>query len=183
MFQKMSINFAFDFIGINRRDRTPALSYDKLYSSVHNIMMNSEQQRDNPKKAHFSLQMVQHLLSSYKPDLKIVSEDQESIQTYKLLLGMSSKLFGGIFLQEDFVTESVTTVLVPLHSTEVKLMLNYFEYGSKLPDDLADLFSVSVSPPSFTKDRYSDENAFVNDHFMPDEAKAADSIKVEEEGE
>ena len=181
MFQKMSIKFAFDFIGLNRRDRTPALSYDKLYSSVHNIMMNSKQQRDNPKEAHFSLQMVQHLLSSYKPDLNLVSEDQESIQTYKLLLGMSSKLFGDIFLQEDFVTESVTTVLVPLHSTQVKLMLNYFENGSKLPDDLADLFS--VSSPSFTKDRHSDENAFAPDHFMPDEAKAEDSIKVEEEGE
>ena len=159
MFQKMSINFALDFISLNRPDSTPAVSYDSLYSSVYNIMTNSEQQRDdNPKEAHFNLQMVQQLLSSYKPDLKIVSEDQESIQTYKLLLGMSSKLFGGIFLQEDFVTESVTTVLVPLHSTQVKLMLNYFENGSKLPDDLADLFS--VSSPSFTKDRYSDENAF-----------------------
>ena len=182
MFQKMSINFALDFISLNRPDSTPVVSYDSLYSSVYNIMTNSEQQRDdNPKEAHFNLQMVQQLLSSYKPDLKIVSEDQESIQTYKLLLGMSSKLFGGIFLQEDFVTESVTTVLVPLHSTEVKLMLNYFENGSKLPDDLADLFS--VSSPSFTKDRHSDENAFANDHFMPAEAKAEDSIKIEEEGE
>ena len=181
MFQKMSLKFAFDFISLNRPDRTPAVSYDSLYSSVHNIMTNSEQQRDTPKEAHFNLRMVQQLLSSYKPDLKIVSEDQESIQTYKLLLGMSSKLLGDIFLQEDFVTESVTTVLVPLHSTQVKLMLNYFENGSKLPDDLIDLFS--VSSPSFTKDTYSDENAFVNDHFVPDGAEAEDSIKVEEEGE
>ena len=148
MFQKMSINFAFDFIGINRRDRTPALSYDKLYSSVHNIMMNTKQQRE----AHCDLRMIQQLLSSYKPDLNIVSEDEESIQSYKLLLGMSSKLLGDIFLQEDFVTESVTTVLVPLHSKQVKLMLNHLENGSKLPDDLADMFS--VSSPSFTKARY-----------------------------
>ena len=88
MFQKMSLKFAFDFISLNRPDRTPAVSYDNLYSSIHKnkILMNTKQQRD----AHFDLRMVQQLLSSYKPDLKIVSEDQESIQTYKLLLGMSS---------------------------------------------------------------------------------------------
>ena len=96
-------------------------------------MMDSNQGRDNPKESKYSLQMVQQLLSSYKPDLNIVCEDEESIQTYKLLLGMTSKLLGDIFLHEDFVTESVTTVLVPLHSNQVKVILNCFEKGTENP--------------------------------------------------
>ena len=185
MFQKMSFKFAFDFMSLNRPDRTPAVSYDNLYSSIHKIMMNSKQQRDdNPKEAHFNLQMVQQLLSSYKPDLKIVSEDQESIQTYKLLLGMSSKLFGGIFLQEDFVTESVTTLIVPLHSKHVKLMVKYFENGSKPPDDIMHLFLFSGSASSHSNNTLNiDENILDNDNLMSEEVKAEDDIKVDEEGE
>ena len=175
MFQKMSLNFAFDFMSLNRRDRTPAVSYDNLYSSVHKIMMNTKSQRE----AHCDLRMIQQLLSSYKPDLNLVSEDEESIQSYKLLLGMSSKLLGDIFLQEDFVTESVTTVLVPLHSKQVKLMLNHLENGSKLSDDLIDLFSIDVSQSSLTKDG----NDFDFDSVKSDEVEAEKSIKVEEEGE
>ena len=95
MFQKMSFKFAFDFMSLNRPDSTPAVSYDNLYSSIHKIMMNSKQQRDdNPKEAHSNLKMVHQLLCSYKPDLNIVCEDEETLQTYKLLLGMSSKLLG-----------------------------------------------------------------------------------------
>ena len=149
--------------------------------------MDLKQGRDNPKEAHFNLQMVQQLLSSYKPDLNIVCEDEESIQTYKLLLGMTSKLLGDIFLQEDFVTESVTTVLVPLHSNQVKLILNCFEKGTEIPSSY-DLFSASVSPPSNTKAMDTSgfiENTFDNemDNFMPEAPEAEDNIKVENKGE
>ena len=182
MFQKMSKKFAFDFMSLNRPDRTPAVSYDNLYSSIHKIMMNSKQQRDdNPKEAHSNMKMVHQLLSSHKPDLSIVCEDEETLQTYKLLLGMSSKLLGDIFLHEDFVTESVTTLIVPLHSKQVKLMINYFENGSQLPDDIMHLFSVSAS--QIINSLNIDENSFDNDNFMPEEMGAEDDIKVEEEGE
>ena len=77
---------------------TPAVSYDNLHSSNYKIVMDSKQGRDNPKESKYNLQMVQQLLSSYKPDLNIVCEDEESIQTYKLLLGMTSKYLGDIFL-------------------------------------------------------------------------------------
>ena len=180
MFQKMCIKFAFDFINHNRpgRERSPVICYDKVYSSLHKTMMDLKQGRDNPKESQYNLQMVQQLLSSYKPDLNIVCEDEESIQTYKLLLGMTSNLLGDIFLQEDFVTESVTTLIVPIYSKHVKLMLNYFENGSKLPDDMMHLFSGSASLHTF------DDNAFDNDKFMPaEEMEDVDDIKVEEEGE
>ena len=176
----MCIKFAFDFINHNRpgRERSPAICYDKVYSSLHKTMMDLKQGRDNPKESQYNLQMVQQLLSSYKPDLNIVCEDEESIQTYKLLLGMTSKLLGDIFLQKDFVTESVTTILVPLHSNQVKLMLNYFENGSKLPEDLIDLFSIFL--PSFTEDKLNmDTNGFDNDNSI----SYAYEVEAEEEGE
>ena len=185
----MCIKFAFDFINHNRpgRKRSPVICYDKVYSSLHKTMMDLKQGRDNPKESHFNLQMVQQLLSSYKPDLNIVCEDEESIQTYKLLLGMTSKLLGDIFLHEDFVTESVTTVLVPLHSNQVKVILNCFEKGTENPPNY-DLFSASVSSPSNTKAKDTSgltENTFNNEmgNFKPEEAEAEDNIKVENKGE
>ena len=156
MFQKMSTKFALDFMSLNRPDSTPAVSYDNLYSSIHKLM-DSKQERDIVKESNINLKIVHQILCSYKPDLNIVCEDGESIQTYKLLLGMSSKLLGDIFLQEDFVTESVTTLIVPIYSKRVKLMLNYFENGSKLPDDMMHLFSGSASLHTF------DDNAFDNE--------------------
>ena len=176
MFQKMSTKFALDFISLNRPDSTPAVSYDNLYSSIHK-QMDSKQERDIVNGSNINLKIVHKIVCSYKPDLNIVCEDGEIIQTYKLLLGMSSKLLGDIFLQEDFVTESVTTLIVPIYSKHVKLMLNYFENGFKLPDDMMHLFSGSASLHTF------DDNAFDNDKFMPEEMEDEDDIKVEEEGE
>ena len=174
----MSKKFAFDFMNLNRPDRTPAVSYDKVYSSLQK-MMDSKQERDI-KESNFDLKIVQQLLCSYKPDLSIVCEDEEIIQTYKLLLGMTSKLLGDIFLQEDFVTEPVTTILVPIHSKQVKLMVNYFENGSKLPGDITQMFSINESPLTNTKGTFSKDDP---DTFMSDEVEAVDNIKVEEEGE
>ena len=85
-----------------------------------------------------NLEMLHQLLGSYKPDLNIVCEDEETIKTYKLLLGLLSKQMGDIFLHEDFVTESETTVIVPIHSQQMKL--KSVTEGTEPPDALSRLF-------------------------------------------
>ena len=132
----MNMNFAFSFINQNRPDKM-TISYDSLYSTLQktNCGVKMTTQHD------LNLKMLQQLLGSYKPDLHIVCEDEEIIKTYKLLLGLLSKQMGDIFLHEDFVTEPETTVIVPIHSQQMKLVLKSVTEGTEPSDALSQLFA------------------------------------------
>ena len=110
----MNMKFALAFINLNRPDQK-TVSYDNLYSTLvkthpHLSNMTIQQQQHLESdlgvnhKADLNIHMLQKLLSLYKPDLNIVTEDEKILKTYKLLLGLASKHLGDIFLHGDFTT-------------------------------------------------------------------------------
>ena len=135
VFQKMTITFALAFISLIRPDQK-TVSYDNLYSTLvktHPHLSNMtvlQQQHLEPDlgvnhKADLNIHMLHKLLSLYKPDLNIVTEDEKILKSYKLLLGLVSKHLGDIFLHEDFANASETTVMVPFNSQNMKHLLNW----------------------------------------------------------
>ena len=158
----MNIKFAFDILNLNRSDQRPLLSSDKFFGIISRLLdlknPNMENNLDeklleevfkeeNEEKSSgvkkLNLQILLQLLSPFKPDLKIMCQDKECIQSYKLLFGMVNKHLGDIFLHDDFLHESLTTVVVPCHSGEMKLFLEGVVSGSDTSSDLVDLFSNS----------------------------------------
>ena len=88
VFQKMNIKFALAFISLIRPDQK-TVSYDNLYSTLvkthpHLSNMTIQQQQHLESdlgvnhEADLNIQMLQKLLSLYKPDLNIVTEDEKN---------------------------------------------------------------------------------------------------------
>ena len=157
VFQKMNIKFALAFISLIRPDQK-TVSYDNLYSTLvkthpHLSNMTIQQQQHLESdlgvnhKADLNIQMLHKLLSLYKPDLNIVTEDEKILKTYKLLLGLASKHLGDIFLHEDFATESETTVIVPFNSQDMKHFLKSIaDDGTESSEELLHIISTLTSP-------------------------------------
>ena len=166
----MNIKFAFDILNMGRSDQRPgadlrpALSSDKFSGVVKMFLgqknpnselnanlderlpediLKEEIEDRKPGETKLNLEILQRILSSFKPDLNIICDDRETIQSYKLLLGMFNKHLGDIFLQEDFLTEPVTTIMVPCHSGEMRHFLQDSISGSDSSSDFADLFTTS----------------------------------------
>ena len=157
VFQIMNLKFALAFINLNRPDQK-RVSYDNLYSTLvkthphlSNMTIQQQQHLDSDlgvnHKADLNIQMLHKLLSLYKPDLNIVTEDEKILKSYKLLLGLASKYLGDIFLHEDFVTESETTVMVPFNSQDMEDFLkSVADDGIESSEELIHIISTLTSP-------------------------------------
>ena len=55
-----------------------------------------------------NLESIKKLLKSVPPDLIIISEDKETLHTHKLFVGLLSDTLANIFLEPDFIGETVS---------------------------------------------------------------------------
>ena len=133
--QIMNLKFAVDVLAQldSQNDARPTLSHH-AFSLVAKEFISKTLGRcdalDSLETAEVDFKILLHLLSSSQPDLKIICEDKTSVFSYKMLFGIINECFGDIFLDKDVLLESVSTIMMPLHSEKIQEYLNSLVDGS-----------------------------------------------------
>ena len=111
--------------------------------------------------------MFQKLLVHSKPDLRIICEDNENLLSHRVLLGMADPCLADILLQEDFVSDSVITIMIPLNSEEVKLYLEDIGKMAMMTTNplIWDIIDVSETV-EFKLDENAEVEAVINEFGM-----------------
>ena len=121
--------------------------------------------------------MFQKLLAHSKPDLRIICEDNENLLSHRILLGMADPCLADILLQEDFVSDSVTTIMIPLNSEEVKLFLEDIGKMTVTTNPLIwDIIDVSETR-EFKLDENAEVGTLTNDFGMDNIVLVSEEVK------
>ena len=127
---------------------------------------------------YFECAMFQKLLAHSKPDLKITCEDNEKLLSHRILLGMADPCLADILLEEEIVSDSVTTIIIPLNSEDVKL---YLEDIGKMTIMTTNLLIWDIIDVSETTEFKLDENAgvetVINDMVMDNIVLVSGEVK------
>ena len=133
--QIMNLKFAVDVLAQldSQNDARPTLSHHAFSHVAKDFIsktLGSCDALDSLKTADVDFKILLHLLSSSQPDLKIICEDKTSVFSYKMLFGIINECFGDIFLDKDVLLESVSTIMMPLHSEKIQEYLTSLVDGS-----------------------------------------------------
>ena len=127
---------------------------------------------------YFECAMFQKLLAHSKPDLRIICEDNEKLLSHRILLGMADPCLADILLQEDFVSDSVTTIIIPLNSEEVKLYLEDIGKMTMMTTNplIWDIIDVSETT-EFKLDENAEVEAVINEFGMNNLVLVSEEVK------
>ena len=99
-------------------------------------------------QSHITFKSIQNMLKPIPPDLKIICEDKKEYSTHKLLFGLLNTTLANIFLEEEFINDSVTLFL-PLDSVFLEKD-TFDDYSNALKNRLDKIIS-KVDVPFITE--------------------------------
>ena len=91
---------------------------------------------------------LRSLLTSHSSDLRIICNDNQVVQSHKIIFGLLHSSLEDLFIQEEF-TDQTVTVFLPIDSEDLKAALD-FDY---LEDTNLNLINTIFNPKKY-KDEY-----------------------------
>ena len=136
---EMNIQFTFDFLNhLKLKKNTDTATYHQTpLSKVQSLMKTA-----GGMMSEIDTKLLTEFLCQSRSDLRIICEDEKTIMSHKLLLGIVSRYLGDIFLQDDFISESVTTILIPVGSDHMRGLLNNVHVMEKAEKDLLNMLCI-----------------------------------------
>ena len=62
-------------------------------------------------QSQITFKSIQNMLKAIPPDLKIICEDKKEFSSHKLLFGLLNTTLASIFLDDEFINDTVTLFL------------------------------------------------------------------------